>query len=506
MEVERVLLTGATGYVGGRLAPLLLDSGYRVRAAGRSVEKIRARPWGAHPRLEIVRADAQDPESLFRASMGCQAVYYLVHSMTSKGESYTELDRIAAGNMARAASRAGAQQIIYLGGLGCPRDALSPHLNSRAEVAGILSSGSVPATVLRSAMIMGSGSASFEILRYIVDRLPVILAPKWVHTRCQPIAIRNVLVYLLECLGKEQCRGRSFDIGGPDILTYAELCGIYAQEAGLKKRVILHTPWLSPSLSAYLVSLLTPVPASLVRALVEGLRNEVVAKENSIQEIIPQKLMRCRTAVRRALGKLSQGTTETCCHDAGPCAYPEAVVSGDPHYAGGAVLTCGYRIQLAAPQEEVWTRIRRIGGATGWYFGDGLWRLRGLLDKVVGGPGLRRGRRDPERLRIGDVLDFWRVIQVKEPSRLLLLAEFRVGGQALLEFHLWSPAPDRCELSMLAYFIPKGLGGLLYWYSVYPLHAPVFRGMLTRIARDCRADVLSGPEKFTLRRGAKISP
>jgi uncharacterized protein YbjT (DUF2867 family) len=497
--IEKVLVTGSTGYVGGRLTPLLLDSGYTVRAVGRSVEKIRARPWGEHPRLEVVHADLLDEESIASAARGCQAAYYLVHSMAAK-RGYAALDRTAATNMVRAADLAGMEQIIYLGGLGCRRDALSPHLRSRAEVGDILSLGSTPTTMLRAAMVLGSGSASFEILRYLVDRLPVMVTPKWVHTRCQPIAIRNVLVYLVESLGNEQCMGRTFDIGGPDILSYAQLFNIYAQEAGLARRIILHAPWFPTRLSAYIVNMLTPVPMPLVKALVEGLRNEVVAKEHAIREIIPQKLLTSQSAIRRALGKVGEGAVDTCCHDAGTCDYPEWAVRGDAEYTGGTLLTCGYRINLGASQEEVWTRIRRIGGQTGWYFGDGLWRLRGWLDKLVGGVGRRRGRRDPEHLRVGDVLDFWRVIQVKPPSRLLLQAEMRVAGHALLEFHLWSQGSQATELSMLAYFIPKGLPGLLYWYGVYPFHAPVFRGMLKRIARDCQAPVLAGPEKISVRR------
>ncbi|MFW5837993.1 MAG: SDR family oxidoreductase, partial [Desulfovibrionaceae bacterium] len=438
--------------------------------------------------------------SLTAAAMGCDAAYYLVHSMSAHGASYEELDRVAARNMVQAASTAGLRQIIYLGGLGCRRDALSPHLRSRAEVGDILALGAAPVTILRAAMILGSGSASFEILRYLADRLPVLLAPKWVETRCQPIGIRNVLVYLVECLGREECLDRTFDIGGPDIVTYADLFRIYAQEAGLKKRRIIHAPWFSTTLSAYMVSLLTPAPTPLVKALVEGLSNEVVVKEDSIREVAPQKMLDCRTAIRRALGKMDQGLVDTCCHDAGTCSYPEWAVSGDAHYTGGTLLTCGYRIRLADDAEDVWVRIRRIGGKKGWYFGDGLWRLRGVLDKVIGGVGHRRGRRDPELLRVGDALDFWRVIQVKPPSRLLLMAEMRVAGQALLEFHLWSPEPGVTELSMLAYFIPKGLPGLLYWYGVYPFHAPVFRGMLKRIAKDCGAEVLAGPEKISVSR------
>ena len=491
-----VLVTGATGYVGGRLVPRLLEEGYRVRALARSPLKLQGRPWARHPRIELATGDVLDYESLLQAARGCGAAYYLVHSMTAAGD-FLEKDRRAAANMAKAAAQAGLEQIIYLGGLGNAADPhLSEHLRSRQEVACILQSGPVPTTFLRAAMILGSGGAAFEIMRYLVDRLPLMFVPRSVNTPVQPIAIRNVLNYLVGCLEHPQVKGETFDIGGPEVVTYRQLFDIYAKEAHLPKRLIIPVPFLSPRLSSYWIHLITPVPASLARPLAAGLGDPVICLDNRIRDLLPQKLLDCRRSIRMALVRFRQQTMETCWQELGPLLPPEYTFCHDADYAGGTVLSFGYRIRLGATPEELWEPISRIGGETGWYFGDCLWRLRGWLDQLLGGPGLSRGRSHPTRLRVGDCLDFWRV-QAVEPSRgLLLLAEMKLPGEAMMEFRLTPLEGGQTEVQLFSRFFPRGLGGLLYWYSLFPLHLWVYRGMVQALAAAGGKPVLSRPEQF----------
>lgn len=496
MERKPVLVTGATGYVGGRLVPQLLGSGYRVRVVGRSLSKLRCRPWAAEPNVELAEADVLDGEALTRASEGCWAAFYLVHSMNPQTKNFARTDRAAAQNMVKAAASARLRRIIYLGGLGTDDPTLSEHLRSRTEVARILQSGPVPATFLRAAMILGSGSASFEILRYLVERLPVMTTPRWVRTPVQPIAIRNVLNYLQGCLEHDEVEGGTFDIGGPDVLTYQALMQIYAEEAGLAKRWIIPVPVLTPRLSSYWIHLVTPVPASLARPLTEGLRNPVVCQENRIRSIIPQPLLSCREAIRLALEKVKQQRIDTCWTDAGAPQVPEWNYCGDASYAGGTVLECGYRALLKANPEELWRPVKGIGGSRGWYFADSLWWLRGLMDRLAGGVGLRRGRRHPDELYAGDALDFWRVLDVEEQRRLLLLAEMKLPGEAILEFRIHSAGDEGTEIQQMSRFLPRGLAGILYWYALYPLHRWIFKGMLKKIALAAGRPILEGPERF----------
>jgi uncharacterized protein YbjT (DUF2867 family) len=500
MRSKPVLVTGSTGYVGGRLVPQLLDAGYRVRVMGRSLGKLQSRPWSGEANLKMVQADVLDYASLKRACDGCWAVFYLVHSMNPQHKDFARADREAARNMARAAEETGVERIIYLGGLGVEDDSLSKHLKSRTEVAKILQAGSVPTTFLRAAMILGSGSASFEIMRYLVERLPVMTTPRWVRSPVQPIAIRNVLNYLQGCLEQDATMGRTYDIGGPDILTYQHLLEIYAEEAGLSRRWIIPVPVLSPRLSAYWIHLITPVPAYIGRPLVEGLKNPVICQENRIRDIIPQELMTCREAIRLALGRTREACVETCWTDAGPIAVPEWLQCGDAPYGGGDIMESGYRIVLSASPEEVWDPISKIGGRTGWYFADFLWAIRGFLDRMMGGVGLRRGRRHPTELYVGDALDFFRVLDADPPHRLQLLAEMRFPGEATLEFRAHRLDGGRTELQQLSRYVPRGLSGLLYWYALYPFHQWVFSGMLKGIARAVGRPVLEGPDRFAPRR------
>ncbi|MGE4506125.1 MAG: SDR family oxidoreductase [Desulfovibrionaceae bacterium] len=488
-----VCVLGATGYVGGRLVPLLLERGHRVRAVGRSLEKLAARPWAGHERCELAEADVMDPASLRNALRGCMAAYYLVHSMHPESTDYDSDDQRAARNMAQAAQEAGLGRIIYLGGL-TPQDPhLSRHLRSRAEVGRILASGPVPCTVLQAAIILGSGSASFELIRYITDRLPVMITPLWVRTEVQPISIRDVLAYLTGCLDHPETTGRTFDIGGPYIETYETMFRIYAEEAGLPRRLILPVPLLSPWLSSHWLGLVSPIPTPLARPLVLGLRNRVVCSEHAIREIIPLELTDARTAIRRALDKVAWQSVDTCWSDAGLLRHPEWAAQGDAPYAGGTVYGDAYRIRLAGCVEEMWAHVAAIGGEHGWYAGGLLWSLRGFMDKLVGGVGLRRGRRADSRLKVGDAIDFWRVLDVCPPHRLLLMAEMKVPGEALLEFRLEPYAGEGCDMTMTAKFLPRGVAGLLYWWAVYPFHSFVFKGMAREMAAHTRCSVVEGP-------------
>lgn len=497
-----IAVLGATGYIGGRIAPRLLDAGWRVRAVVRSAYKLRSRPWGGHPGLDVAEADVADRESLSRALAGCGAAYYLVHSMSpargggAAGGGFADADLAAARNMAAAAAEQGLSRIIYLGGLGEEGPDLSPHLRSRIETGRALQAGPVPVTWLKAAMILGAGSASFEILRYLVERLPAMLTPAWVHTTCQPIACTNVLGYLLGCLENEATVGREFDIGGPDVLTYEDLFRIYARVAGLPRRLIVPVPVLTPRLSSWWIHLVTPVPASLARPLAEGLRNRVVCREHAIRELIPQNLLTCEQAIRRALGRITSHDVETCWSDAGLALPPEWLTAGDAPYAGGDVLECNHRVVLGCAPEAVWGVLKRIGGSTGWFHGQILWVLRGWLDLAVGGVGLRRGRRHPVDIRPGDALDFWRVLAVEENRMLLLSPEMRLPGEAVFLFQIEPQAEGRCELRQITRYFPRGLTGLAYWWSLYPVHRWLYSGMLRKIAARTRAPILAGPEHF----------
>jgi hypothetical protein len=389
------------------------------------------------------------------------------------------------------------QRIIHLSGLGEDDPNLSEHLRSRTEVANILRTSTVPVTVLRAAMIIGSGSASFEILRYLVDRLPLMITPRWLDTPCQPIAIRNVLNDLLGCLQHPETSGETYDIGGPDILTYRKLMGIYAEEAGLGKRWIIPIPFFTTRLSSYWINLVTPVSASIARPLAEGLRNPVVCAENRIREIIPQELLTCRASIQLAVDNIVRKSVESHWTDAGYLPPVETQYPGDPAWSGGTLYQDRRVIQLDGGSiEDLWKTIVSIGGSNGWYYGNWLWSLRGLLDKVFGGVGIRRGRRDPERVLPGDALDFWRVLNVDPPYRLRLLAEMKLPGLALLDFKI-EPKPDgKLTLSQTAWFAPRGLGGILYWYAVTPFHNFIFNGMLRGIVRSARHHIQQGPVRL----------
>ncbi|GAA3367551.1 SDR family oxidoreductase [Streptomyces sannanensis] len=480
------LVTGATGYVGGRLVPELLAEGHRVRCLARSPGKLRDHPWAGS--TEVVRGDVTDPESLGEAMRGMDVAYYLVHALGT-GRGFEETDRTAARVFGEQARAAGVRRIVYLGGLtpaGVPEARLSPHLRSRAEVGRILLDSGVPTTVLRAAVIIGSGSASFEMLRYLTERLPVMITPSWVRTRIQPIAVRDVLRYLVGSASMPDDVNRAFDIGGPDVLTYQEMMHRYAAVAGLPRRLIVPVPVLTPRLSSHWVGLVTPVPASIARPLTESLRLEVVCREHDIARYVPDPPGRPATfdaAVALALQRVREAQVSTRWSSASVPGAPSDPLPTDPDWAGGSLYTDHRELTVDAAPEALWRVIEGIGGDNGWYSFPLAWAVRGWLDRLVGGVGLRRGRRDAQRLRVGDSLDFWRVEEI-EPGRLLRLrAEMRLPGLAWLEMYAEAEGNGRARYRQRALFHPHGLLGHVYWWGVSPFHAIVFGGMAQNIAQ-----------------------
>ncbi len=475
--MTRIAIAGSTGYIGGRLAPRLLEAGYALRCLVRSPRKLESRTWCGDERVEIQKADLGDQAAIAKALRGCDTAFYLVHSMMSAGAEYAQRDKDLATKFAQASRDAGVKRIIYLGGLGETGPGLSEHLASRRDVETALASTGVPVTVFRAAMIIGSGSASFEILNYLVQRLPMMITPKWVSTPCQPIALHNVLGYLVGSLSAPETAGGVFDIGGRDIMTYNEIMRVMAEELKLRKRLIIPVPILSPRLSSYWIHLVTPLGHEIAKPLAEGLRNPVVCRDTRIVKLIPQQLLSVREAIHAAIQQISEREVETNWSMAGP-------IAGDPDWAGGTVFRDERKISIEAPAAAVFHAVCRVGGGHGWYAGDWLWRIRGWMDLLVGGPGLRRGRRDPRVVRYGEALDFWRVVGVEAERRLVLRAEMKLPGEALLEFQVEPEGENSCTLTQRALFQPRGLFGLLYWYAVVPFHNIVFNGMLRGIQRE----------------------
>ncbi|MET8244422.1 SDR family oxidoreductase [Streptomyces sp. NPDC005202] len=482
----RCLVTGATGYIGGRLVPELLAAGHRVRCLARSPEKLRDHRWAGD--AEVVRGDVTDAESVAEAMRDVDVAYYLVHALGT-GTGFEETDRRAARIFGEVARAAGVRRIIYLGGLtpsGVPERDLSPHLRSRAEVGRILLDSGVPTTVLRAAVIIGSGSVSFEMLRYLTERLPVMITPSWVRTRIQPIAVRDVLRLLVGSARMPREVNRAFDIGGPDVVTYRDMMVGYAAAAGLPRRVIVPVPVLTPGLSSLWVGLVTPVPASLARPLAESLRHEVVCHEHDLARYVPDPPghpIGYDQAVRLALQRVRDARVTTRWSSASVPGAPSDPLPTDPDWAGGSLYTDHRELPVDAPREVLWRVIEGIGGDNGWYSFPLAWALRGWLDRLVGGVGLRRGRRDAERLRVGDSLDFWRVEEI-QPGRLLRLrAEMRLPGLAWLEMYAAADDDGRTRYRQRALFHPHGLLGHAYWWSISPFHAVVFGGMARNIAQ-----------------------
>jgi uncharacterized protein YbjT (DUF2867 family) len=479
-RAPRVLVLGATGYLGGRLVPRLLAGGYRVRTLSRSRERVEALPWAAE--VDIETGDASDPDAMRKAVQGVDVIYYLVHSMSS-GSRFQQLDREIAHTVAECAAEAGVGRIVYLGGLHPEDEELSAHLASRKEVGDILLASGVPTAVLQAGVVIGSGSASFEMIRHLTDVLPGMPAPRWVRNVIQPIAVRDVLYYLLAAARLPAELNRTIDIGGPDVLRYGEMMHGYAHEAGLRQRVIVSLPVLTPKLASYWVGLVTPVPRQIAMPLVESLQHDCVMREHAVDEIIPAPpggLTGYRESVRLALGRIEIDEVETSWVDSSVGRAPSEPMPSDPDWTGRTVFTDTRTRRTSADPEAVWEVITQIGGANGWYSASVLWALRGWYDRLTGGVGLQRGRRSSTQLMVGDAVDVWRVERADPCELLRLRAEMRVPGNAWLELGI-----DRTEEETVyrqrAVFFPRGLMGRLYWLSMLPFHGLIFSGMVNRI-------------------------
>jgi uncharacterized protein YbjT (DUF2867 family) len=475
-EIGRVLVTGATGYIGGRLVPELLARGYRVRVMVRALSDEYRNRW---PGAEVVVADALKAESLREALHGIHAAYYLIHSLLLGQTKFESKETQAAENFRTAAEQEGVAHIIYLGALGDIRVPLSPHLRSRMRVAEELGRGRVATTVLRAAIIIGSGSASYEIIEHLVRNVPVFFVPRWAQTRCQPIAIRDVIKYLVGVLETPEACGRSFDIGGHDVLTYRQMLGTFAGLLG-KRRLFVPCPFCHIGLFSYLASLVTPVPAAITRCLMEGITSEVVCQSQDIRRLLPFQPLGYREALVRALSREEQDRVHTRWSDAYPPAHELAMKLQE--IPKPVRYTSSYALLTGKDAPTLFRSICRIGGKEGWFYSNWMWRLRGLIDRILLGVGSSRGRRSSSSLRAGDVIDFWRVEELKPEAMLLLRAEMKLPGMAWLQFNV-----DRKEgghqLSVNAYYQPSGVLGKLYWYVCLPFHFLIFQNLIKQIEK-----------------------
>ncbi|UCH61306.1 MAG: SDR family oxidoreductase [Anaerolineales bacterium] len=477
-----ILVTGATGYIGGRLVARLLERGFRVRCMVRDPSRLQGRTW--RDQVEVVVGDVLVPSSLPPAMQGVDAAYYMIHSMGS-GSDFHQRDLTAAKNFGTTARSCNVERIIYLGGLAEEGSGLSKHLRSRQQTGNVLRESGVPVTEFRAAVIVGTGSLSFEMIRYLTERVPVMICPRWVYTRTQPIGVRDVLEYLVSALEVPESSGQIIEIGGADVVSYASMMMTYARVRGLK-RWMVPVPVLTPRLSSYWVNIVTPIPAAIARPLIDGLYNENIVRNPSARTMFPHiKPMNYMEAVKRAVAHLEVSDIETAWSDALITSQgdvtPVVLTTQD-----GIILEQRQRL-VKAPTEVIFKIFTGIGGERGWFYMNWAWAIRGWMDRLIGGAGLRRGRRDPDELRVGDALDFWRV-EALEPGRSLRLrAEMKVPGKAWLQFQVRNQKNGVSLLQQTAFFAPKGLGGLLYWYSLYPLHGLIFSGLIDEIARRAGA-------------------
>jgi len=485
----RILVTGATGYIGGRLAPRLAEAGHEVRVLVRDPLKLRDAPWASG--VDVVTGDLTDADAVAQAVEGIEVVYYLVHAMGSRGD-FEATEQEVARTVAGAAKSAGVRRIVYLGGLhpDVPVESLSRHLRSREAVGRILLDSGVPTVAFQAGVVIGSGSASFEMIRHLTEVLPYMPAPRWVRNHIQPIAVRDVLYYLAAAAALPAEVNRTFDIGGPDVLRYGQMMNGYALEAGLRQRPIASLPVLTPWLASQWVNLVTPIPRALAVPIIESLQFDCVTSEHDIADYIPDPeggLTGYRRAVRLALAKVRDGEVETSWQNSTVAGAPSNLIPSDPDWTGHTVYTDVRERHSDAPVERLWAVIEGIGGENGWYSFPLAWALRGWADKLVGGVGLRRGRRHASRLAVGEALDFWRVETLERGQLLRLRAEMKVPGQAWLEMSAEADARGGSIYRQRAVFFPSGLGGRLYWFAILPFHGIIFSGMANRITEAALA-------------------
>lgn len=477
------LVTGATGYIGGRLIVQLIEAGYRVRVLARNPQRLRDHTWIG--KVELVEGDANDESALAKALEGVDVAYYLLHALLVKGD-FESLEKHMATTFGKVAKEQNVGKIVYLGGIITPGQDASPHLQARVDTGRILAESGVPTFELRAGVVIGSGSASFEMLRYLTERLPIMTTPKWVNNRIQPIAVRDVLRYLVGTAGLEGKDSGVYEIAGPEVFTYSEMMQRYAKVAGFRKRIIIPLPVLTPRLSSGWVGLVTPVPFTLARRLVDSLKNEVVATDHRIRGLIPDPeggLTNFERAVGLALVKIKEARVETRWSDASSPGTPSEPLPTDPDWAGGSLYKDIRIAHTTDSVANVWERVEAIGGDNGYSTASWAWELRGIMDRMVGGVGLRRGRRDPKHLEIGDALDFWRVEDLIPRKLLRLRAEMKLPGLAWLEFGIEEdPDTGGAILTQVAIFAPKGLFGQLYWWMVWPMHGLVFPSMAKSLA------------------------
>ena len=476
------LVTGATGYIGGRLVRELLIAGYKVKVLARFPDRLRDMAW--IDKVEVISGDALNISDLNRAMQNVDVAYYLLHAL-NQGPEFVDIETKMAQLFAESAKNNNVQKIIYLGGL-IPKQVLSQHLESRKVTGEILRNSGVPTIELRAGVVIGSGSASFEMLRYLTERLPIMITPKWVKTKIQPIAVRDVLYYLVGAASISNDVNRAFDIGGNDIFTYKEMMEHYARVADLRKRIIIPVPLLTPRLSSLWVGLVTPVPGSIAKPLVRSLINEVICQESDIKKYLPdpsEGLTTFDKAVDLALIRVRDAQVSTRWSSASIPGVPSEPMPSDPEWSGGSLYQDVRTAEVDASNHEVWKVVEAIGGEHGYFSLDWAWEIRGLMDRAVGGVGLRRGRRDPNTLHVGETLDFWRVEERIPDNLLRLRAEMKMPGKAWLEFKIEKINENKCKLTQRAIFYPKGLAGHAYWWSIIPFHGLVFPGMCRNIAK-----------------------
>jgi uncharacterized protein YbjT (DUF2867 family) len=495
LSEKKILVIGGTGYVGVRLVQTLLEIGYKVRITYRSESKLGSKLWVNHPNLEKFKVDALERKSLLKACISCTDVYYLLHSMLPDQSDYQTLDIKAAENMVYASNNSSLKHIIYLGGLGGNLGKSSKHLKSRALVGEILRTGNVPVTILQAAMIIGSGSASFEILRYVVERLPLMVTPKWIYTKNQPVAIRNVIEYLIVCLSETTVIGKTFDIGGPQIVTYRKLMEIYAEEAFLQKRRVISLPFNDPfQSSAMFLDRIVPVHTNILKPLVESLRYEAICKSNGIQKVLHQDLLSPREAIRRSIQEIKKIILHDSFQFEGWTPPMEWSYFGDPVWSGGSILYDRWTSIIKGDIRDIWSVICKIGGRNGWYHANFLWRIYGYFDELIGGVGIRRGRKHPTKLKRGEILDSWRVTSITKHSMILLTSEMKIPGIASLCFKFRRLKNGYIIFDQIACYVPKGLLGAFYGKLVIPFRYYVFKGMINAIMKQTDCEFVYGPK------------